>query len=404
MIQCNSFELVYLKQIPYLIPYGQQSANLKKSIRLNETGVMIWNGLMQNKTMEQILQDIANTYELSENDLPFVREDLYETVAQLEAMQVITNSDKTDTAPVSDKSMTNQKETKAHSFCFHIGPLTICCKSSDITALSAFFKDFICFPKEPSVMQTIVIKEQKPKAIENKITLVDRADILIEQTPYCYRICVPDKPEFYEMHIAKDASFVEIFCKHTVDAEFLFHMIRFPVLLLAQTKGYFFLHSASILFQQKAWLFSGSSGTGKSTHTGLWHTFLGTPYLNGDLNMIGMENNQCIVYGQPWCGTSKIYTAMDHPLGGIVFLKQADKNHWQSMSSDQQVLHLLYRLISPNWTKDMLHRNIAFSKKVSKNVPLFSLECTPDKEACYAAKDGILFYLKNDLHCENKRL
>ena len=42
MIQCNSFELVYLRKIPYLIPYGQQTANLQKSVRLNETGVLIW--------------------------------------------------------------------------------------------------------------------------------------------------------------------------------------------------------------------------------------------------------------------------------------------------------------------------------------------------------------------------
>lgn len=47
MIQCNSFELVYLRKIPYLIPYGQQTANLQKSVRLNETGVLIWNGLSQ---------------------------------------------------------------------------------------------------------------------------------------------------------------------------------------------------------------------------------------------------------------------------------------------------------------------------------------------------------------------
>ena len=42
MIQCNSFELVYLRKIPYLIPYGQQTANLQKSVRLNETGVLIY--------------------------------------------------------------------------------------------------------------------------------------------------------------------------------------------------------------------------------------------------------------------------------------------------------------------------------------------------------------------------
>ena len=96
MIQCNSFELVYLRKIPYLIPYGQQTANLQKSVRLNETGVLIWNGLSQKKPLDRILQDILNTYELSESDRPFVQEDLYETIAQLESLHVITNSDESD--------------------------------------------------------------------------------------------------------------------------------------------------------------------------------------------------------------------------------------------------------------------------------------------------------------------
>ena len=35
-------------------------------------------------------------------------------------------------------------------------------------------------------------------------------------------------------------------------------------------KGMFALHSASLLYLEKAWLFSGPSGMGKSTHTALW--------------------------------------------------------------------------------------------------------------------------------------
>lgn len=395
MIQCNSFELVYLRQIPYLLPYGQQTANLQKGVRLNETGVLIWNGLVQKKPLEQILQDILDIYDLSDEDRPFVREDLYQTITRLKSLHVITDTDKTDTDSVSDPHPSEHR-SNTKSFCFRIGPLTIRCEGQKLFALSTFFKDFFCTEQELKEMQHIMIKNQMPEPLQSGTVLIKRADILIEETPYCYRIGVTDEPQFHEMRIAKDASFVEIFCDDTIDAEFLFHMIRFPVLLLAQTKGCFFLHSASILFQEKAWLFSGSSGTGKSTHTKLWQTFLDTPLLNGDLNMLGIKDNQCIVYGQPWCGTSKIYTAADHPLGGVVFLKQEKENHWQRMSSDQKVLQLLYRLISPCWTKDMLHKNLDFSKEISTRIPLFSLECTASKEACYVAKDGILFHLNKD--------
>lgn len=102
--------------------------------------------------------------------------------------------------------------------------------------------------------------------------------------------------------------------------------------------------------------------------------------------MIGMKNDHYIVYGQPWCGTSKIYTTADHPLGGIVFLKQSDKNHWQSMTSDQKVLQLLYRLISPNWTKDMLHKNMHFSKSSAGKFLFFLWNVLPPKKLAIQQK------------------
>ena len=46
MIQCNSFELVYLRKIPLSDPHGQQTATVQ-SVRLNETGKLDMNGLSQ---------------------------------------------------------------------------------------------------------------------------------------------------------------------------------------------------------------------------------------------------------------------------------------------------------------------------------------------------------------------
>lgn len=85
--------------------------------------------------------------------------------------------------------------------------------------------------------------------------------------------------------------------------------------------GLFAIHSASILYREKGMaFFPGHSGMGKSTHTGLWHQLLGTPFLNGDLNLLGIHENRIMVYGIPWCGTSGIYTIKTYELGGIVLL------------------------------------------------------------------------------------
>lgn len=128
----------------------------------------------------------------------------------------------------------------------------------------------------------------------------------------------------HQVHMSLDGSYVRFYCTPETSEsaqENIFHatLALFPG-LLHKSIGKFAIHSASILYKEKAGLFSGHSGMGKSTHTQMWHDLLQTPYLNGDLNLLGWESGKIIVYGIPWCGTSGIYTTTDHELGGIVLL------------------------------------------------------------------------------------
>ncbi len=86
----------------------------------------------------------------------------------------------------------------------------------------------------------------------------------------------------------------------------------------AALHGKYALHSASNYYQEKAWLYSASSGTGKTTHVKLWEKLYAVQVLNGDLNLLGMEKDEVFVYGIPWCGTSGVYTTKKYPLGGII--------------------------------------------------------------------------------------
>ena len=196
----------------------------------------------------------------------------------------------------------------------------------------------------------------------------------------------------HEMHIRKDGSAADIYCKFSCPeehADMLFHAIRFAFLLAAQKKELFVMHSASLLYGGKAWLFSGCSGTGKSTHTALWKQEFDTPLLNGDLNLLSISDGIPVVYGLPWCGTSGIYTEKSFPLGGIVFLKQAPHNRASVLSGEASVLAILLRLISPGWTEDLARTNLGFAAQLGGRVPTFSLECTKEPEAAHVMRAAI---------------
>lgn len=374
MITCRDFQLIQLTNAAYLLPFGQETAQLQNSIELNDTGVLLWEGLQKGHGKEELCQDILKAYALPSSSQNEVMQDVMQFLSDLKKAKVI----QTDNELTSDPSFTTGY--------MKIGPLTISCHGPQ-KLFTNYFHDFLCEPCDS--MQHITISYARPELPQNGTVLIRRDDIIIMENDQNFILLCPTTPDFYEMHITKDYRRVSLFCSNDTDIETLFHLLRTPILCLSQQKNCFFLHSASLLFEDKAWLFSGVSGTGKSTHTNLWHEIYHTPLLNGDLNMLGLENDNLVVYGQPWCGTSNIYTPRQYPLGGVVFLKQAPNNHCETLPLSQKELFLTLRLISPAWTRDMLKKNTAFAKKICKRLPMFQLMCTPEASACHIMHDAI---------------
>ena len=154
------------------------------------------------------------------------------------------------------------------------------------------------------------------------------------------------------------------------------------------------LHSASLLYRDRAWLFSGHSGIGKSTHTKLWNDLLQTPLLNGDLNLLAIENGQPVIHGLPWCGTSKISDVHTYALGGIILLKQAETDFAEALSESQKQLLIMQRFISPSWTEEQQTANLRFAKELAPHILICRLHCTPSPSAVTAIKQTIDTYLK----------
>ena len=88
------------------------------------------------------------------------------------------------------------------------------------------------------------------------------------------------------------------------------------------------LHSSAVVVDNKAYLFSGPSGMGKSTHTQLWQTVFGekAQIINDDKPVLRRLDGKWYAYGTPWCGKDGINLNQKVPLAGICFLQQASDN------------------------------------------------------------------------------
>ena len=87
-------------------------------------------------------------------------------------------------------------------------------------------------------------------------------------------------------------------------------------------------HSSVVSFQDKAYMFLGKSGTGKSTHSRLWLKYIeGTELINDDNPVVRIhDDGSILVYGSPWSGKTPCYRNVSYPLGAIVLLEQAPQN------------------------------------------------------------------------------
>ncbi|MBO7301884.1 MAG: hypothetical protein J6U58_04160 [Bacteroidaceae bacterium] len=143
------------------------------------------------------------------------------------------------------------------------------------------------------------------------------------------------------------------------------------------------IHASCIVYQGKAVLFLGASGTGKSTHTRLWQeNFEGAFLLNDDSPFLRVEDGKIWAYGSPWSGKTPCYKQERYELKGCVRLSQAPYNQINKLPI-LQAYGAIHPSCPPAFAHDEeLYDHISnFISCLLSLVPCYHLACLPDKEA-----------------------
>ena len=381
MFKCQEgYTLRQIKDVNYLLPFGQQIADQRKGTVLNETSSFLWNVIQHNEGAdpEMLTEMLARRYNLGEKDFPMLREDVDGFLRQMQTMGMIVETLQT---PSGEPSL--RISIAGIHIHFH-GPSQL---------FSGYFDDFCIPAAETDADQEIEFFTMPPSSNAYGKVLLRNSDMTIFENADRYIVLFPQMTNIHQVHMTLDGSYVRFYCTpETSDLarDNIFHAIRLFFLFIAQQHGKLAIHSASILYKEKAWLFSGHSGMGKSTHTGLWHDLLQTPYLNGDLNLLGAERGKIMVYGIPWCGTSKIYTTADYELGGIVLLgRDPEKDFLKELAPSEKVVRVMQRMISPTWKERFFSMNLDFAEEIAEHAPILYLLCTKNPSAVYTIRKEI---------------
>lgn len=387
MRQNECYVLKRIAAVPYLLPVGQLIADQRRGIKINETGVYLWRLLKKDRSVEELIELCAEYYATPPGELSQLEEDIREFVSQLTAQGILVS------IPRSSSEETILQFPDFYK-CFRIAGLT-CMLYGPAQAFPPKLDAFACEPTG-NPHQQIQVLAHAPAIHENVKLLIRSDELSVIECREKYILLFPSAAQIAEAHLSKDASQCTFYCTAPFTRLFqndLFHTLQLPFLYLAQRHHMAVLHSASVLYEGKAWLFSASSGTGKSTHAGLWHSLLQTPVLNGDLNLLAIENGQALIHGIPWCGSSGLTDTATHSLGGIILLRQSPKNYIEQLSEDQKRLLVLQRLISPAWDGKLYGHSLRLVDALARQILICRLHCTPHPDAVEAIRSEIHRYL-----------
>lgn len=158
----------------------------------------------------------------------------------------------------------------------------------------------------------------------------------------------------------------------------------FAYSLLAATSLVAFVHSSTVVWRGSAVMFLGGSGTGKSTHSGLWlRNIPGSSLLNDDSPVVRVDPSAGVmVHGSPWSGKTPCYRADAYPLAAVVRLSQAPRNGIRRLVSTEAFV-ALQPSFAPTFMLDegYADRLLEIASAVITAVPVYHLECLPDDEA-----------------------
>lgn len=144
------------------------------------------------------------------------------------------------------------------------------------------------------------------------------------------------------------------------------------------------LHGSSLAFDGNGIIFSAPSGTGKSTHTGLWREKYGdrVVMLNDDKPAIRFnDHGEPMVYGTPWSGKTELNTNASAPLRGIVFLQRGETNAIRRLSITEALLYMNRELPLPYHDAALGEQLLDTAARLLQTVPAYLMSCTISEEA-----------------------
>lgn len=155
----------------------------------------------------------------------------------------------------------------------------------------------------------------------------------------------------------------------------------------------FVLHSAVFDVEGTGVAFAAHSGTGKTTHMGLWANYLGDRFkvVNGDKPLVRFFDecpDDVYAYGTPWCGKENLSNNMRTKIKHICFIERAEKNSVETVEKEEAVNRMMNQVYMPKNPMAALNTLKLIDRMIS-SCKLWKIKCNMEPEAAKVAYEAI---------------
>jgi hypothetical protein len=148
---------------------------------------------------------------------------------------------------------------------------------------------------------------------------------------------------------------------------------------LSQGKGVEIHGSAVLDRAQRAFVFAGQSGAGKSTMARLWTDHSDLILLSDERVVVRTDGDRVLVYGTPWHGDARLTSPRCGELAGVFFLHHGSAHASAATAAPLAAATLLSCAFLPFHSAGAVDRTMAALERVAREVPCRDLWFAPDR-------------------------
>lgn len=243
-----------------------------------------------------------------------------------------------------------------------------------------FIEEFATGEEDVRYVVRVAVQIEEPKG--QLLRTIDGCEEYQTETGYCLLYRFQSYGVHYQARL--EINCAQALCYLDLPQEALDFAMKYLFSFLGLDYVFFmlhrvYMHGALARYQGSGIIFTGPSGIGKSTQSGLWERHLGAEILNGDRVLMEF-GEQVIGHGSLAAGSSNIYRKEQVPIRAIVMLSQAKENRIERLTGMTAFKTMFPRfMILP--APECMKETFDLVQRLVQEVPIYHLACLPDEDA-----------------------